>query len=141
MKNEIWKPLNQIILKNGTVCNFEGYEVSNFGRVRTYKRKYGKVANGTHNRPLNLNPYIINGRPDQSGYIQYCLSDINKRRKNFRGHILVMQTFVGLPGEGQEICHYDDIKCNNNIENLRYDTHKSNLMDIKRNSKNKKIIS
>lgn len=138
MENETWKPINQIILKNGTICNFEGYEVSNFGRVRTYKRKYGKVAKGTHNRPLSLTPYIINGRPDQKGYIQYLLSDINKRRRNFRGHILVMQTFVGLPEEGEEICHYDDVKHNNHIDNLRYDTHKANLADARRNSKYKK---
>lgn len=138
MENEIWKPVNQIILKNGTVCNFEGYEVSNFGRVRTYKRKYGKVAKGTHNRPLDPKPYIINGRPDQKGYTQYCLSDINKRRRNFRGHILVMQTFVGLPGIDEEICHYDDIKDNNHIDNLRYDTRKANLADARRNNRYQK---
>ena len=138
MENEIWKPIEQITLKNGTVCNFEGYEVSNFGRVRTYKRKYGKVAKGTHNRPLDPKPYVINGRPDQKGYTQYCLSDINKRRRNFRGHILVMQTFVGLPGDDEEICHYDDVKHNNHIDNLRYDTRKANLADAKRNGCYKK---
>lgn len=137
MENEIWKPIKVITLKNGTVCNFEGYDVSNFGRVRTYKRKYGKVAIGTK-RPLDLNPYVISGRPDQKGYIQYLLSDVNNRRRNFRGHVLVMQTFVGLPEEGEEVCHGDDIKDNNRIDNLRYDTRKANLADARRNGCYKK---
>jgi hypothetical protein len=137
MENEIWKPIKVITLKNGTVCNFEGYDVSNFGRVRTYKRKYGKVAIGTK-RPLDLNPYVISGRPDQKGYIQYLLSDVNNRRRNFRGHVLVMQTFVGLPAEGEEVCHSDDIKDNNHIDNLRYDTRKANLADARRNGCYKK---
>jgi hypothetical protein len=44
-----------------------------------------------------------------------------------------MQAFVGLPEEGQIICHYDDDKQNNRLDNLRYDTHKANSADMKRN--------
>jgi hypothetical protein len=121
---EIWKPITQITLRNGTVCSFEGYDISNFGRVRTYKKKYGKG-----HRELNKEPYVINGRPDQRGYTQYLLSDVNKKRRNFRAHTLVMQTFVGLPKEYQVVCHNDDIKTNNHISNLRYDTQKANMHD------------
>ena len=135
MENEIWKPITQITLKTGQVHYFEGYEVSNFGRVRTYKQKYGKVAKGTHNRPLSKHPTIINGRPDQKGYIQFSLSDINKVRKNFRAHTLVMQTFVGIPKEYEVVCHSDDVKTNNHISNLRYDTQLENMLDIRRNKK------
>ena len=53
----------------------------------------------------------------------------NKKRRNFRAHTLVMQTFVGIPEEYQVICHNDDIKTNNHISNLRYDTQKSNMHD------------
>lgn len=139
MENEIWKPITTIVLKNGTVCNFEGYEVSNYGRVRTYKQKYGKVSKANKhsglNRPLLKTPTVINGRSDMHGYIQYCLSDTNKQRRNFRAHVLVMQTFVGLPKEYQVVCHYDDVKTNNHISNLRYDTHKANQQDRRRNAK------
>jgi hypothetical protein len=121
---EIWKPITKIVLKNGTVCEFEGYDISNFGRVRTYKKKYGRG-----HRELNKNPYIINGRPDQKGYPQYCLSDVNKKRRNFRSHTLVMQTFVGIPKEYEIVCHNDDVKTNNHISNLRYDTQESNMHD------------
>jgi len=137
MENEIWKPIITIVLKNGTTCNFEGYEVSSYGRVRTYKQKYGQVSRSNKhagiNRPLLKTPTIINGRPDTKGYIQFCLSDINKKRRNFRAHMLVMQTFIGIPDEYQIVCHYDDIKTNNHISNLRYDTYKANRSDAQRN--------
>jgi hypothetical protein len=138
MKNEIWKPVKKIVLRNGRVWNFEGYEVSNYGRVRTYKQKYGQVSKSNKhaglNRPLLKTPTIINGRPDKRGYPQFCLSDTNKKRHNVRAHTLVMQTFVGLPDEYEVVCHFDDVKTNNHLDNLRYDTQKQNLLDAKRNN-------
>jgi hypothetical protein len=137
MKNETWKPIKNIVLKNGTVWTFEGYEVSNYGRVRTYKQKYGKVsksnAHAGLNRPLLKTPTVINGRPDKKGYPQFCLSDIEKKRHNVRAHVLVMQTFMGLPKEYEVVCHFDDVKTNNNLDNLRYGTKKENALDAKRN--------
>ena len=136
-ENEEWKPLTSITLKTGQVHYFEGYEVSNYGRVRTYKQKYGRVSKANVsaglNRPLLSHPTMIYGRPDQKGYIQYCLSDINKVRKNFRAHTLVMQVFVGLPKEYEVVCHADDVKTNNHISNLRYDTQLENMLDKVRN--------
>lgn len=137
MKNEIWKPIKNIVLKNGTVWTFEGYDVSNYGRVRTYKQKYGQVSrSNVHaglNRPLLKTPTVIKGRPDKRGYPQFCLSDINKKRHNVRAHTLVMQTFMGLPKEYEVVCHFDDVKTNNNLDNLRYGTKKENALDAKRN--------
>jgi hypothetical protein len=137
-ENEIWKPIKSITLKTGQVHYFEGYEVSNYGRVRTYKQKYGKVSKANIeaglNRPLLPYPTMVYGRPDQKGYTQYCLSDINKVRKNFRAHILVMQVFAGLPKEYEVVCHNDDVKTNNHISNLRYDSQLENIRDIARNN-------
>jgi hypothetical protein len=137
MENEIWKPIKNIVLKNGTVWTFEGYDVSNYGRVRTYKQKYGQVSrSNVHaglNRPLLKTPTVINGRPDKRGYPQFCLSDTDKKRHNVRAHVLVMQTFMGLPKEYEVVCHFDDVKTNNNLDNLRYGTKKENALDAKRN--------
>ena len=137
MENEIWKTIETIVLKNGTVWNFQGYEVSNYGRVRSYKQKYGSVSVSNMDsgvtRQLLKNPTIINGRRDTKGYPQFCLSDTNKKRHNVRAHVLVMQTFIGIPKEYEVVCHFDDIKTNNHISNLRYDTQKQNLADAKRN--------
>jgi len=142
MDNEIWKPLTEIY-RNGKVLKFEGYEVSSLGRVRTYKQKYGQVAKSDTaaglNRPLKKIPTIIKGRPDQKGYMLLCLSDINKKRYNIRVHTAIMQAFHGFPKDNKVICHYNDIKTDNRLENLRYDTQKSNLEDQKRNKKNIQI--
>lgn len=136
MTNEIWKPITDIKKKN-EVLKFEGYEVSNLGRVRTYKQKYGQVSRADMlsglNRPLLKNPTIIKGRPDKAGYMQLCLSDINKKRYNIRIHTVVTQTFLGFPEEGFVVCHHNDIKTDNRLENLRYDTQKANIADAQRN--------
>lgn len=139
MENEIWKPITTLKKKN-EILFFEGYEVSNLGRVRTYKQKYGQVSRSAMaaglNRPLRKEPTLINGRSDQYGYMQLCLSDINKKRHNIRIHVAVMQTFEGFPEEGLVICHYNDIKTDNRLENLRYDTQKENIKDAVRNGSN-----
>lgn len=139
MENEIWKPITQIKKKN-EILIFEGYEVSNLGRVRTYKQKYGQVSKAAiHaglNRPLKSTSTFITGRIDKRGYMQLCLSDINKKRHNIRIHTVVAQTFLGIPDQGLVVCHYDDDKLNNRLDNLRYDTQKANMEDKKRNSKN-----
>ena len=138
MKNEIWKPITEIKRKD-QILNFEGYEVSSLGRVRTYKQKYGQVSrSNVHaglNRPLLKTPTIIKGRPDPAGYMQLCLSDINKKRHNIRIHVVVIQTFLGFPEEGFIVCHFNDIKTDNRLNNLRYDTHKANHTDRLRNAK------
>jgi hypothetical protein len=133
---EIWKPIEQIVLKNGLTINLEGYEVSNMGRVRTYKKKYGRGPRG-----LNEEPYIINGRKDMHGYTQFLLSDVTKKRRNFRTHLLVMQAFVGVPEKHEIVCHWDDDKDNNKLSNLRYATHKDNAQDKIRNKKRESINS
>ena len=132
MENEIWKPIERIVLKNGTECFFKGYEVSNYGRVRTFKQRYGRGPKG-----LVPYPTLLSGRKDQKGYPPFWLIDNSLKGRNFRAHTLVMQTFVGLPKEYEVVCHKDDIKSNNHISNLRYDTHLENMRDIKRNSKSK----
>lgn len=132
--NEIWKPITEI-KRNNRILKFEGYEVSNLGRVRTYKQKYGQVKAGGK-RPLMSDPYEIFGRIEKNkGYMLLCLSDIDKKRYNVRIHTVVMQTFVGFPDDGLVICHYNDIKTDNRLDNLRYDTSKANAEDKIRNSK------
>ncbi len=116
---EIWKELKILKKANGNEYYFEGYKISNYGRVISVKGNKEKY---------------LNGRLDNLGYKSYCLMDTNGKKTNHRGHTMVMQTFVGIPENGMVICHYDDIKTNNHIDNLRYDTRKANWQDIKRNN-------
>lgn len=136
MENEIWKEITVIVSKNGNKFYPDGYEVSNLGRVRSYRSRYGKAAAGVK-RPKQQNPTILaDTRRDKTGYIQYMIYDANGNRKNIRGHVLVMQTFVGLPDKGMLICHFDDIKHNNALSNLRYGTYSENYDDFVRNKLN-----
>ena len=122
--NEIWKPIVPIKIQTGEVFEPYGYEVSNLGRIRSYRSSKG----------LTQEPKIISGRPDPNGYQNYHLSNKdNSRRRNIRGHILVMQTFVGYPEKDMMICHWDDVKHNNKLENLRYGTREENFKDMIRN--------
>jgi hypothetical protein len=136
LENEVWKIIPTIVNKNGSYSPI-GYEVSNMGRVRTKRQRYGRPRKDTGLRKELPDYHIINGRLDGYGYTQYALYNAEKQKRNFRTHILVMQAFVGLPEEGQIICHYDDDKQNNRLDNLRYDTHKANAADMKRNRENK----
>ncbi|CAB5221734.1 NUMOD4 [uncultured Caudovirales phage] len=122
--NETWKPIVPIKIQTGEIFEPYGYEVSNLGRVRSYRSPKGLVAE----------PKIISGRPDPNGYQNYHLSNKdNTRRRNIRGHILVMQTFIGYPEAGMMICHWDDVKHNNKLDNLRYGTRQENFNDMIRN--------
>ncbi len=134
MKKEVWKPIPTIIDAYGKSFTPRGYEVSNLGRIRSYNNRYGRGDKSGY-RPLLKEPIIISGRPDARGYYQVLLSSGTRgKRKNFRIHVLVMQSFVGPAPEGMVICHYNDVKADNRLENLRYDTSSANRLDHRRNS-------
>ena len=108
MKNEIWK----------SIKDYEGlYEVSNLGRVRrmNYTNQYG-----TFDKIVILKSWTHNGYQ----YVQ--LSKYNKK-KIFRIHRLVAETFIPNPNNLSEIDHINTIKTDNRVENLRWVTHKENM--------------
>jgi len=132
---EIWKEMAVLKNKNGVEFTPDKYEVSTLGRIRTKKQRYGRPRKATGKR-VDLAEYrYLNGRPDRVGYIQVDLFDKDSNRYKARIHNIVMQTFVGYPEDGQVVCHYDDVKNNNKLSNLRYDTQKANSSDKRRNQK------
>jgi hypothetical protein len=129
---EKWKKIPKIkSQKTGDVFRPYGYEVSNMGRVRSYRNRYS----GYGKKKFVKVPFIINARLDQNGYPLYLLYQKDGRRKNIRGHVLVAHAFIGRRKKGMHICHYDDIKTNNKLSNLRYDTVENNALDRIRNNK------
>jgi hypothetical protein len=50
-------------------------------------------------------------------------------------HRVVLETFVGSCPDGMECCHLDDVKTNNKLVNLRWDTHDANVVDKVRNGR------
>lgn len=109
MSEEVWKP----------VPNLRGYEVSSHGRVRSYRRR-GSAEPYYDDEPVILTPCLVGGR--------YAVT--MQRRKVFV-HRLVLESFVGPCPPGMVGCHNDGDHANNRLDNLRWDTQKSNCLDRK----------
>ena len=91
------------------------YEVSNKGRVRrlggTPSCKYDRI----------LKPNTLSG-----GYLGVVLWKTNCKPKGFFIHRLVAITFIDNPNNFSEINHKDEVKTNNNADNLEWCTRKYN---------------
>lgn len=124
MENELWK----------VIPEFENYEISNFGRIKSLlkwdisKKKYIK-------RESILTP-VDNG----SGYLIIGLRK-NCKRKNFYIHRLVADAFIENPKKLKYVNHIDYNKSNNNVSNLEWCTQKENVQHSICNMKHRKTIS
>ncbi len=117
---EIWIP----------VKGFPGYEVSNHGNVRSYKTRKGKWQWYIADKPVRiLSPAI-----GKTGYRGVGLGNGGKPYF-IRIAKLVATAFLGPCPSGLEICHNDGNPGNDHVENLRYDTHKSNIQDAVKQGK------
>lgn len=102
---EIWKPTWH-----------EHYEVSNLGRVRSY-RAMGHIEN----TPIK-NPRILKATVSRNfRYPSVCFQ--NKRRFV---HELVATAFIGPRPVGMEIDHKNGDRFDARVENLEYVTHSTN---------------
>jgi len=111
---ETWKP----------IPGFPGYEVSDHGRVRSFKR-HG--SGGIEDAPQR----ILKTAAHQGGYAFVCLSHDGTRHIK-RNCQLVLLAFVGPCPDGMEVCHNDGNPQNDHLDNLRYDTHAGNMRDARK---------
>jgi hypothetical protein len=111
-KDEEWRPVH----------GFPGYEVSNMGKVRSYLR--GAV---NKMRPI---PHLLTPHKRSHGipYLKVSLTH-NRRCYSLAVHRLVLQGFVGPCPPGMVACHNDGVPTNNRLDNLRWDTPRSNVID------------
>lgn len=66
--------------------------------------------------------------PLHDGYIRVALcKDLKVHYK--RVHRLVLETFIGPCPEGMECCHENDVRADNRLKNLRWDTRENNQRD------------
>ena len=104
LKQEEWKP----------IPGYEGlYEVSNYGRVRSYK--------------WSSNGKILSPCKDGSGYLFVILCKDGKAKKHCTIHRLVAEAFIPNPSNLPQVNHKDECKKNNYFGNLEWCTHKYNL--------------
>lgn len=103
------------------VDGFEGYQVSNEGRVRSiWKRGVGGRR--------DTFTIIAGGKTAQQGY-HYV--NLRRDKENFHKkiHHLVAEAFIGPRPVGLQVAHNDGDKNNNTVGNLRYATPKENAAD------------
>lgn len=97
------------------IQGFNGYyQVSNKGRVRSFRYKASKK--GRRDNPVMLKP-----NKKKNGYVQYGLTK-NGATKTFTAHRLVAIAFLPNKDDKLQINHIDGIKHNNNVENLEWCT-------------------
>ena len=105
-----------------TIDNFPMYEVSNKGRVRSWKNnKWGR----------SQKPRLLKLARNAKGYPRVQLTRVDGKKKSWFVHKAVLTAFVGPRPFGMQCCHGDGNPQNNCIENLRYDTIKNNHLDKK----------
>jgi hypothetical protein len=119
MTTEVWRPIRDYV----------GYEVSSFGRVRSY---WGKGAKFRRSQILLDSSILLKGSICKSGHIRVDLANSNNsRRFSPYVHTLVLEAFVGLRPRRTVACHFPDRDPgNNHVGNLRWDTSRSNAIDM-----------
>lgn len=101
----------------------ESYEVSTLGRVRRRPNTYG-CRSGR----------ILTPKLDRYGYVKISLALGEKGKyRHTQVHRLVAETFIGPPpSPAHEVAHFDGIRTNNSLSNLRWATAKENADDRNR---------
>jgi len=104
---EEWRPIK----------DFDGYEVSNLGQVRSNKRSWNNAY-----KILCLSKSSV-------GYFVIRLINKNGKGYTFQVHRLVLEAFVGPPPEGDNIGHHiDGTRINNRLDNLEWSNQSKNFL-------------
>lgn len=100
LEKEIWKD----------IPNYEGYQVSNLGRVKSFYGLKEKI----------LKPWVTRGYYQ----VELCKNSIGK---NYLVHRLVWEAFNGQIPENMQVNHINEIKTDNRLSNLNLMTCKENI--------------
>jgi len=110
------------------VPGYKGYyQVSDAGRVRSLSR----IIIRSNGYPQTVRNRILKLSVGTYGHVQVLLCRIGHRVTR-TVHQLVLEAFIGRCPKGLEACHNDGVHVNNQLLNLRWDTHKSNMEDMGR---------
>lgn len=104
------------------IPTFPDYYATPEGDIWSGSRKYSPRCN-------KLKPALNSeGRP----IVSLCKNNQVFTRVIYR---LILETFIGPCPKGMEGCHKNDIRTDNELKNLRWDTHFNNAQDALRNNK------
>lgn len=110
MRREEWR----------TIPEFDLYEVSNTGKVRSKERI---ISRGSHF--VKLHGKILKGSDNGVGYLRVFLKQ-EGRVKQCYIHRLVAECFLDNPESKPCVNHLDNNPLNNNVENLEWCTKQEN---------------
>jgi NUMOD4 motif len=117
---EIWK----------NIAGFDGYEVSNLGKVRSVDRTIS-TKNGQRRTYAGK---ILGQATDERGYKHVCLWKDN-RQTGFVVHRLVADAFLREMKPGEEVNHDDLDKQNNTPFNFEITSHAGNMSHATKNGR------
>jgi len=105
---------------------FEGYDVSSWGRVRSYWIITANKgwSNGARGELANV-PLIINGAKDDGAGYPYL--KVSPSRACPKIHRLVAQAFIPNPENKSEVNHRTGLKSDNRLDGLEWTTHLENI--------------
>ena len=99
------------------------YYISTLGRVISIPRTVAKKSGDA-----NIKGRILKPSRYKNGYLFVVLCSDSSHDQRMIHH-LVLESFVGKRPDGLVACHNDGDKENNDLSNLRWDTHANNLLD------------
>ena len=97
-----------------------------------FKARTDGTIIGKRGRPMK-------GHVDRCGYREVLLSE-NGKTNNARVHRLIAETFIPNPYNLRDVNHKDGNKLNNNISNLEWASHSSNVKHAYDNGLEKKVL-
>lgn len=116
LPGEQWRP----------VLGWEGYYVvSNMGRVKSVPR----VTEDGWRIPGRLRQPAMQGRGNPYWQIHLMRGGRGAPFYRVAVHRLVLESFVGPCPDGMEACHANGNGFDNRLENLRWDTHRANMVE------------
>lgn len=125
---ELWKD----------IPSWEGlYQASTHGRIKSLERIIHRNVSKPGERgssPTRRWPEAILQTTYKRRYLKVRLWR-NQHPTDYNVHRLILLAFMGEPPPGQVACHNDGDPYNNRLENLRWDTMKSNHADRDRHGK------
>lgn len=129
VNSERWLSLNDLLNEEWKdIKGYEGiYQISNYGRIKSFifwngkkykKRKKCKI--------LKLSKQVITN--SKKSYSRYKIElTLNKKRKSYKIHRLIAESFISNPQNKPQINHIDGNPLNNIVSNLEWCTCQENI--------------
>ena len=104
------------------IDGFPGYEVSDLGRVRSFRPRSGKG-------PAPTTPRILKMPPKDTGYPHVSMQGPDGRQRTRKVHRLVAVAFLPNPDSLPQVAHRNGNPLDNRAANLRWSTACDNMAD------------